>query len=63
MENVKTWSDCALVAASKGLRVNWLERYFYCPHCLEEVHAVHGEMTHCPYCNFDFFKKGNDNHE
>lgn len=58
MKDFKSWSDCALVAGSLGMKVNWLERYFHCPHCGERIDGQFGEMTHCPKCNYNFFKKG-----
>ena len=58
MKDFKTWSDCALIAQSRGMRVDWGERYFFCPHCGERVYGQYGEMTHCPKCGYDFFKKG-----
>ena len=58
MKDFKTWSDCALIAKSRGMRVDWGERYFFCPHCGERVDGQYGEMTHCPKCKYDFFKKG-----
>lgn len=53
----RDWSHCALVAHSHGMRVDWLERYFYCHKCKERVDGQFGEMTACPHCGYDFIQE------
>lgn len=57
MKDTTTWSDCALLAHSKGMRVDWGERYFYCPHCGGRLDAMSGPMTHCWKCGYKFFEE------
>lgn len=56
MNKIFTWTDCALIAQSRGMRVDWGERYFFCPHCGKRVEGISGEMSNCPHCHYNFMK-------